>query len=126
MHFGKTLSVYMYKNKRHAWIKTASSRDELSYISVQILDYNPRWPVAQSANSMAPDEWTFARIEATHLVYVFPPSQGLTISHVRDGSYSIPAVLSRLLHSLSSKAFITAFEHQLKASTASRVEEDKD
>lgn len=107
MYFGKTLSVYIYKNKRHAWVKTATLRGKLSYVSVQILYYNTLGPVAPSVNPLAPDEWTFARIESTHIVYLFPPSQGSTFSHVRAGSYSIPAVLSRLLKSFSSKIKIS-------------------
>lgn len=114
----------MYKNKRHSWVKTSKSRDDLSYISVQVLNYNPLWPVATAADHLTPEEWTFARIEATHVVYVFPSSDGSTFSHLGGGCYSIPVVLNRFLQSLNIPSFISAFEHELKGLMTSQVEED--
>lgn len=116
--------MYIYKNKRHAWVKTATSRAELSYVSVQVLSYNPSWPVATASDSLSPDEWTFARIEATHIVYVFLPSQGSTFSDLGGGCHSIPTVLRQFLQSLNIPTFIRDFEKQLKSLKSVRAEQD--
>ncbi|KAH9821182.1 hypothetical protein DFH28DRAFT_1190943 [Melampsora americana] len=62
LFLGKTLAVYIYKNKKHAWVKSADSQEELSYVSVQVLVHEPHSPVATVAEIMTPDEFTFSRL----------------------------------------------------------------
>ncbi|EGG13232.1 uncharacterized protein MELLADRAFT_86716 [Melampsora larici-populina 98AG31] len=114
LYLGKTLAVYIYKNKKHAWVKSSKTRNELSYVSVQILLHNPHQPVATVADILTPDVWTFARIEASHIVYVFLPSRSSNFSDLGEGSYSVPAILRRFIISIDTPNFIRAFEAQLK------------
>lgn len=125
---GKTLTVYALKNKKHAWVKTSTSREELSYVSVQILNYDPisACPVATATEPLKPDQWTFAHIEASRIAYLFLPSAGSTFLDLGEGCYSVPQVLHRFLLSLNLPSFIEAFESQLKAQKSVPEEDDNE
>lgn len=79
----------MYKNKRHAWCKTDSGRAKLSFVSVQVVRYNPFWCVATAFESLEFQMSKPLLAFPSLICYMyFFPSQGSTVSDLGRQCYS--------------------------------------
>ncbi|EGF98968.1 uncharacterized protein MELLADRAFT_95015 [Melampsora larici-populina 98AG31] len=115
LYLAKILTVYQHMSGsgNHAWVKSATTLSGLSYISTQILYFNPDYPIASTAPPKSPkSQWTFGHLEATSVVYVFKPSSGSNIVEFADGCFSLPKVICQMLTNLNIPAYLNAFEKE--------------
>lgn len=96
LYLAKSLAVSKCKHGKHAWVKSAESRSQLSYILSHILDTQANLLLDMPAlKSTKPglSWWMFAHVEATHIVYVIPPTQSMNffwIGEANKGTFLIP------------------------------------
>jgi hypothetical protein len=110
----RTMIVYEYVSKKHAFVTSARSRRKLSHVGVQVLTYRPVWPVAQATCPKYPHSWTFSLLDAADIVYVFKPSDGLNFASVpgQEGSYSVPSVVCEMFVSIKMDQLVKKYEEE--------------
>lgn len=113
----RTVIVYEYISKKHAFVTSSTSRKRLSHVGVQVLTYKPNLPVAMATSESSPF-WTFSLLDASDIIYVFKPSDGSNFALVVDGCYSVPSVIRDMFLSIKMDLLINRYteERQRQAS----------
>ncbi|KAA1121399.1 hypothetical protein PGTUg99_019874 [Puccinia graminis f. sp. tritici] len=112
MYIGKVLATYEHVSGKHRWLASATSRDKLSYVSVQLFLYQPHIPIAAGFYPSSPTARIFVHLEIVHLHHLFPISEGLNITDVGGNCVSIPQRLQPLLLTMSQASFLDHWENE--------------
>lgn len=104
--------VYEHVAGKHAFVTRATSRRKLSHVGVQILHYNPAYPVAMATKEGVRDSWTYALLDASDIIYVFRPSDGSNFALVTEGCYSIPGVIRDMLREIDISKLVQRYNHE--------------
>ncbi|KAA1087782.1 hypothetical protein PGT21_036564 [Puccinia graminis f. sp. tritici] len=113
MYIGKILALFESVSGKHRWVTQASSRDKLSYISVQLYLYQPHHPMATGFHNGSPDARIFAHLPHVHIHHLFPVTPGLNITEIQNCA-SIPSKLHPLLIAMSDTGFLGFWESELR------------
>ncbi|KNE91118.1 hypothetical protein PSTG_15469 [Puccinia striiformis f. sp. tritici PST-78] len=113
MYIGKILAASEHVSGKHCWVASATSRAKLSYISVQLFLYQPRFPMAAGFYTSSPKSGIFAHVEIVHLHHLFPITEGFNITEFADNFVSIPTQLQPLLLAMSEPQFLEHWEKEL-------------
>jgi hypothetical protein len=113
MYIGKILATYEHVSGKHRWVASATSRDKLSYISVQLFLYQPHFPIAVGFYPSSPTACIFTHLEVVHLHHLFPITKGLNITEFGGNSVSIPNQLQPLLLAMSHDSFLDHWQKEL-------------
>lgn len=124
----RTLIVYEYVSKKHAFVTSAHSRKKLSHVGVQVLTYDPAWPVAMPTSHLYPHSWTFSLLDAVDIIYVFKPSNGSNFASVPgcEGTYSVPSVIRDMFLSIKMDQLIRRYEIERRRLLATKPDDQED
>lgn len=99
LYLGRVISIFEHNTGKHAWISAAQSRAKLSYVSLEIYQYNLGQTIIQAAHQQEfPMEWTFSHLPIKFVVYVYnPQDDDPGFACLGPGNYRVPDFLVELI-----------------------------